>query len=209
MLADRGFIARLSPVAEWIYYLNYMIKEGLHFSNHTLLGAIEFFISDKTQRLVEKRIKKILTKSGLYTYELLDIDDVIRFSKKFLPNSLKGEPGLIIGVLMRDVLTKYAGIINIGPFGCMPVRFTEAIVANNIDVGTRDQVLREEGIALGDFGLSDADRIPFLTIECDGNPYPQLLEARFESFCLQAGRVAEKQGKKAVGVGTGHTAAAV
>jgi hypothetical protein len=25
------------------------------------------------------------------------------------------------------------------------------------------------------------------------------LEARFESFCLQAGRVAEKQGKKAIG----------
>ena len=205
MLASRGFIARLSPVAEWIYYLNYMIQNGLHFSNHTLLGALEFFISDKTQRLVEKRIKRILAKSGLYTFELMDIDDIIRFSKKFLPHSLKGEPGLIIGVLMRDVLTKYAGIINIGPFGCMPVRFTEAVIANNIDVGTQSAVRREEGAALGEFGLTNEDRIPFLTIECDGNPYPQLLEARFESFCLQAGRVAEKQGKKAVDTGLRHT----
>jgi hypothetical protein len=44
--------------------------------------------------------------------------------------------------------------------------------------------------------FSEKERIPFLTIEADGNPYPQLLEARFESFCLQAARVAEKQGKK-------------
>ncbi|MBN2351485.1 MAG: hypothetical protein JXD23_02875 [Spirochaetales bacterium] len=196
MLADRGFIARLSPVAEWMYYLNYMIKEGLHYSNHTLLGAIEFIISSKTQRIVEKRIKRILAASGLYTYEIIDIDDLIRYSKKFLPHSLKGEPGLIIGLLMRDVLTKYAGIINIGPFGCMPVRFTEAVVANNIDVRAKTEAWKEAGIELGDIGFSEADRIPFLTIECDGNPYPQLLEARFESFCLQAGRAAERLGRR-------------
>jgi predicted nucleotide-binding protein (sugar kinase/HSP70/actin superfamily) len=197
MLAERGFIARLSPVAEWIYYLNYMIKEGLHFSKHTLLGALEFFISDKTQQHVEKRMKKIFATSGLYTTELLDIKDMIRFSKRFLPNSLKGEPGLIIGVLMRDVLNKYAGIINIGPFGCMPVRFTEAVVANNIDLASKEAAYKSAGEVLQDLGLSPEDHIPFLTIECDGNPYPQLLEARFESFCLQASRVAEKQGKQA------------
>lgn len=195
MLARRGFIARLSPVAEWIYYLNYMIKEGLQESKHTLLGAIEFFISDKTQRLVEKRIKNILAQSGLYTTELLDIAEMIRFSQKFLPNTLKGEPGLIIGVLMRDVLTKYVGLINIGPFGCMPVRFTEALIANNIDVATKQAVFKELGTELDALGFQGQDRIPFLTIECDGNPYPQLLEARFESFCLQAARVAQKQGK--------------
>jgi predicted CoA-substrate-specific enzyme activase len=196
MLADRGFIARLSPVAEWMYYLNYMIKEGLHYSNHTLLGAIEFFISRTTQRIVEKSIKRILAKSGLSTYEIIDIDDMIRYSKKFLPNSLKGEPGLIIGMLMRDLLTEYTGIINIGPFGCMPVRFTEAIVANNIDVKSKAEAFQAAGVELGDIGFAPEDRIPFLTIECDGNPYPQLLEARFESFCLQAGRVAEKLGRQ-------------
>jgi hypothetical protein len=52
--------------------------------------------------------------------------------------------------------------------------------------------------AVGTINFGPEERIPFLTIEADGNPYPQLLEARFESFCLQAARVAERQGKKVV-----------
>jgi hypothetical protein len=42
----------------------------------------------------------------------------------------------------------------------------------------------------------DSERIPYLSVESDGNPYPQLLEARFESFCLAAARAAKKIGKK-------------
>ena len=34
--------------------------------------------------------------------------------------------------------------------------------------------------------------IPFLTIETDGNVYPQVIEARLETFALQAERVAGK-----------------
>ncbi|MBN1525430.1 MAG: hypothetical protein JW904_13155 [Spirochaetales bacterium] len=201
MLAERGFIARISPVGEWIYYLNYLLKEKLHVAEHTLLGAIEFFISDKTQRFVEKKIKKIMEKSGLYKTEMIDIDDMIKYSKHLLPNTMKGEPGLIIGMLMRDVLSHYAGIINIGPFGCMPVRFTEAVVANNIDMQSKAEAFESAGTSsqLSTLEFSPNDRIPFLTVECDGNPYPQLLEARFESFCLQASRVAGKQKKTVLG----------
>jgi hypothetical protein len=32
--------------------------------------------------------------------------------------------------------------------------------------------------------------IPFLTIETDGNVYPQVIEARLETFTLQAERTA-------------------
>jgi predicted CoA-substrate-specific enzyme activase len=197
MLAERGFVARLSPVMEWIYYLNYMIKHGLHFANHTLLGALEFFISDKTQHLVEKKIKKILASSGLYEPDLIDIEDIVRYSQHIVPPTLKGEPGMIMGVLMRDALNKYSGVINIGPFGCMPVRFTEAVVSNNTDMASKAEALNQAGEEISFAQFAENERIPFLTIECDGNPYPQLLEARFESFCLQAARIALKQGKKA------------
>ncbi|MBN1799561.1 MAG: hypothetical protein JW822_13380 [Spirochaetales bacterium] len=198
MLAERGFVARLSPVMEWIYYLNYMIKHGLHKSDHTLLGALEFFVSDKTQHIVEKRIKKILAASGLYETELIDIEDIVNFSKHIVPPTLKGEPGMIMGMLMRDALNKYAGIINIGPFGCMPVRFTEAVVSNNTDMQSKLEAYEQAGEDKQAFieRFVKDERIPFLTVECDGNPYPQLLEARFESFCLQASRVALKQGKQ-------------
>jgi len=195
-LAEHGFVTRISHVGEWIYYLNYMIKNGLHISDHTLLGQLEFFISDKTQQFVDNRIKKIMSLSGLYEQEKIDIADIVRYSQHLLPNKLKGEPGLIIGVMMRDSFSKYAGIINIGPFGCMPVRFTEALISNNADMNTKQEAYKnaQDNYDMGDF--STKERIPFLTIEADGNPYPQLLEARFESFCLQARRIGEKQGKK-------------
>jgi hypothetical protein len=31
--------------------------------------------------------------------------------------------------------------------------------------------------------------LPFLSIESDGNPFPQIIEARIEAFCLQVERL--------------------
>ncbi|MBN1700139.1 MAG: hypothetical protein JW881_21690 [Spirochaetales bacterium] len=195
-LAERGFIARVSHVSEWIYYLNYMIKNGLHIADHTFLGWLEFTISDKTQKHIDRKIKNIMAASGLFKPEEINIADIVRYSKHIVPNHLKGEPGLIMGVMLRDSLEHYAGIVNIGPFGCMPVRFTEAVISNNADMESKREAYRMAGSGYSPNGFSAQERIPFLTIEADGNPYPQLLEARFESFCLQARRIAEKQGKK-------------
>jgi predicted nucleotide-binding protein (sugar kinase/HSP70/actin superfamily) len=195
--AEKGFITRVSPVSDWIYYLNFMTKRGLQKPEFSgFLGWLEFFISDRTQQRIEKKIKKILATSGLFDSEIIDIEDIIRFSKHIIPPALKGEPGLIAGVTMRDALTKYAGIINIGPFGCMPVRFTESVLLPITDAKAKRESYRRAKMKPDFAQFSDDERIPFLTIEADGNPYPQLLEARFESFCLQAARIAEKQDKR-------------
>ena len=195
-LAEKGFVARTAHISEWLYYLTYMIKNKLHIPEYTMLGWLEFVVTDVTQRHIELKIKKLLEKSDLYVAEAVDIDDIVKYSEHILPKSLKGEPGMILGVTLRDVFTKYAGVVNIGPFSCMPVRYTEGIAANNLDYKSQMEAYDKAGMKLKDLGFKENDRMPFLTIEADGNPYPQLLEARFESFCLQAGRVAEKQGKK-------------
>jgi len=195
-LAQRGFIARISHISEWIYYLSYMINNKLHIPNYTFWGWIEFYISDVIQRKIEKEIKDILSESGLYKTELVDIEDIIKYSKHILPHNLKGEPGMILGTMMRDIFTKYAGIINIGPFSCMPVRFTESIANNILDMKSKMDAYKYAGIHIKENGFKEKDRIPFLTVEVDGNPWTQIIEARFESFCLQASRVAERQGRK-------------
>jgi hypothetical protein len=43
--------------------------------------------------------------------------------------------------------------------------------------------------------------LPYLAIESDGNPYPQIVEARLEVFGLQARRVGEmmKEAKRKAG----------
>ncbi len=195
-LAEKGYIAKVGHLTEWLYYLNYMIKHKLHVPDYTMLGWLEFVLSDATQRFVEVKVKKIIAESGFYNVELVDIEDIIRYSEHIVPKDLKGEPGLIMGITLRDIFSKYAGIVNIGPFSCMPVRFTEAIMANSLDMKSREEAYKSAGKAMNNKSFRDTERIPFLTIEADGNPYPQLLEARFESFCLQAGRIAKTQGKE-------------
>jgi predicted CoA-substrate-specific enzyme activase len=195
--AEKGFITRISPISDWIYYLNFMTKRGLQkpeFSS--FLGWLEFFVSDLTQQYIERKIKRILSTSGLLDPEIIDIEDIIRYSKHLIPPTLKGEPGLIAGVTMRDALNRYAGVINIGPFGCMPVRFTESVLLPITDAQAKKESYRMARRKPDFVQFSENERIPFLTIEADGNPYPQLLEARFESFCLQAARIAVKQNKR-------------
>ena len=110
-LAEKGFIAKVAHISEWLYYLTYMIENKLHIPEYTMLGWLEYKITDKTQRFIEMKVKKILEKSGLYEAEPVDIDDIVRYSEHILPKTLKGEPGMIMGVTMRDVFNKYAGVV--------------------------------------------------------------------------------------------------
>ncbi|MGA1847743.1 MAG: hypothetical protein ACMUHB_00250, partial [Thermoplasmatota archaeon] len=101
------------------------------------------------------------------------------------------------GVSMTDIVDHSCGIISIGPFGCMPSRVCEAILTETMsDEGkleiTNDEVVKKV--------LSNTKNLPFLSIESDGGPFPQIIEANFEAFCLQADRlhrkmIAARQGK--------------
>jgi len=198
-LTDKGFAVKITPVAEWIYYLNYMIKNKLQEPNHTILGKLEFVVSDMTQKIVEKKIKDILAKSGLYESEMVNIDELIEYSKHILPKELKGEPGLVIGSVLKDAVSKYVGFINIGPFGCMPLRYTESLLIPENSMEAKmclvEKIEKRENVREEFINFDGNEKIPFLTIESDGNPYPQLLEAKLEAFCLQAGRVGRKMRK--------------
>jgi predicted CoA-substrate-specific enzyme activase len=195
-LAEKGFVVSIASLTEVMYYVNFMIKRGIKKPAYTLTSWLELYISDKTQRHTEKKIKNILAASGLYNMELLDVEDLIRHSEYLIPNELDGEPGLISGLTMRDSLSKYSGIVNVGPFGCMQCRFGDAITIPQADVAGKKRVFKSIGKEPDFHGFHENERIPYLSVESDGNPYPQLLEARFESFCLAAARAAKKIGKK-------------
>ena len=194
-LARQGFVVTTASLAEVMYYTSFMIKRGIKDPDRTLSSRIEFFISEKTQRWVERRMKRAFARSGLYAYDPVDIDDLMRYATVAVPPELDGEPGLIAAITLRDSLTHYAGVMNVGPFGCMQTRFGDAVTAPLADVSGKREAYRQAGVELDLPQFREDERIPFLTVESDGTPYPQLLEARFESFCLQARRAAVKQGK--------------
>jgi hypothetical protein len=50
------------------------------------------------------------------------------------------------------------------------------------------------------------DNLPFLSIESDGNPFPQIIEARIEAFCLQVERLHKKLKSGVNHLGSAHHA---
>ncbi|BDG05079.1 acyl-CoA dehydratase activase [Anaeromyxobacter oryzae] len=195
ILAEKGFVARSASIHEWLFYNNHLIKKGVWKPRYRLKDWFEFYVSDAVQLVTERKIKDILGRSGLYDPERIDVSEYDRYSEHLISHRLTGEPGLSTGKILKDGLDKVAGFVNIGPFGCMVTRFTEAVASNHLRQEDRARAYAQAGVPYEGGRFGPDDRIPFLTIEVDGNPYPQLLVAKLESFCLQARRIAERQGK--------------
>ncbi len=194
-LATRGFVVKTAPIAEWLFYMNFLIKQRVVESRFTLARRIDFLITNSAMRVIERRMKRLLAMSGVYGPEPIDIDDLLRFKRHIVPDCITGEHDLVVGVTLKDGISRYCGTVSVGPFGCMQLRFGEALVEPQTNVRSKKAAYRAAGELPELRGFDDDERIPFLSIESDGNPFPQLLDARLESFCLQAARVAERQGK--------------
>ncbi len=188
-LEDHGFMVKIAPVGEYLCYCNYLIKKGLGRQRLTLKERSKNKIIAQIQSFWEKRIKSILAKSDLYTYELLEVDKTIQSATHLIDEHLMGEGILTVGLGLREIVHDSCGVISIGPFGCMPSRMAEAILRKEMNVIGKQRLAGWHEKALK---FKDIDTFPYLFLETDGNPFPQMLEANLEAFILQAKRVHEK-----------------
>lgn len=186
-LAENGFAVKVSGMAEWIYYTDWCVKEGYS-------GRAEFDFKKKASlrlrswvvRRYEKALKQALLPSGLFEYRLENVENIIDRVRGLIHRELLGEAILTVGASMSEIIEHYCGVIAIGPFGCMPNRIAEAILSREMN--------REGKYGTGPEGreimdrLGDIQEFPFLAIESDGNPFPQIINARIETFLLQASR---------------------
>ncbi|MFH1102412.1 MAG: acyl-CoA dehydratase activase [Pseudomonadota bacterium] len=186
-LAEKGFATICSPIAEWMRYSDYTVKKGLSNFTLNLKGKIGFLIKEIHMGHYEKDIKSILSQSGLVHAEPLNIDAIIRNAAPFISPDLAGEAILTVGSALTEVVTHACGVISIGPFGCMPNRLSEAILsrAMNRDVKLATDPKNPFLKAV----LTEVEDLPFLAIESDGSPFPQLINAKLETFCLRAKRL--------------------
>ena len=84
------------------------------------------------------------------------------------------------------------GVINVGPFGCMNSRMTEAVSTPEFTVDGKEEALKQVGENKSySFLKEEIENLPFLSIECDGNPFSQIIQARLETFLMQAERLYE------------------
>jgi len=69
---------------------------------------------------------------------------------------------------------------------------TEAVSTVEMTVDGKEEAGRLAGYPVDMGYLRDStDILPFLSVECDGNPFSQIIQARLETFMLQANRLYE------------------
>lgn len=199
--AKKGFVVKDAYISEWIFYVDYLIDIDLLEPEKSIKKKFERYIRNFFMRDAEKKIKKTLEKSLYYKYEKTDIEPLLKHSKHILPWEFKGEPGLTIGTALSESIQKYCGIINLGPFGCMPTRFAEAAAVPEMNIDGKIKAMKLNKKEFKHSHIFNGQmNIPFLTIETDGSVYPQIIEAKLETFTLQAERMAHlmKQNKNGV-----------
>jgi len=192
-LADRGYIVKVAPISEFVYYTNYILRNRLSKQSQDRRQRLESGLQLLAQYYYEKKIKKLFAKSGLYRLEMTDISKTVEHARHLIDHRFLGETILTTGMSLREVLSHTSGVISIGPFACMPSRVAEALLTEEMTLKGKAAASKDKAYLARYKGTG---ALPFLAIETDGNPYPQIIEARLETFCLQSKRIHEKmQGK--------------
>ncbi|MGE5329668.1 MAG: acyl-CoA dehydratase activase [Deltaproteobacteria bacterium] len=185
-LAEKGIVTTVASVIEWIYYVDYLVKNDLAIKAD-FKDKLNVKMSGIVKMKYEKEIKKIFAKSNLIDFHPINVEEVIENANELLSPHLPGEAILTIGTAITDIIDHVDGIVSIGPFGCMPARIAEAILTNKLS-SHKAKVSQSKIVKTV---LEKYPNLPFLSIESDGNPFPQVIDIKLEAFALQVERINE------------------
>jgi predicted nucleotide-binding protein (sugar kinase/HSP70/actin superfamily) len=147
------------------------------------------FLRSLWLKAYETAYQKIAAGSSLVPFRQVDVNHLVDSAKHLVNPELTGEAILTVGGAITEVPRHYCGVIAIGPFGCMPNRLSEAILSREMGQGWQQQARRTAGIPRR--VTDNIAELPFLAIESDGNPFPQVITAKLEVFLSQAARLHE------------------
>ncbi|MBN1756731.1 MAG: hypothetical protein JW863_00340, partial [Chitinispirillaceae bacterium] len=185
-LEKQGFITRVAPITEYICYSNYIVNNNIGERQFSLRERLRMQLMARIQEWWEHRIKALLAASGLCSFVMIDVAATIEGIRHLLSEQFRGETILTVGLGLREILHHSCGVISIGPFGCMPSRMAEAMLKKEMNPEGK---ARLPGWGKRVRHYDDMGTLPFLSIETDGSPFPQLVEANLEAFVLQAHRL--------------------
>lgn len=185
-LAREGIASKVSGVSEWVHYTDWCYEQSLKDGYPDLKKRLAILYRSFFLRRYEKKIKDALKKSGLVHAKSDKIDHLLDHVGHVISPELRGEAILTVGAGITEVLDPFCGVISIGPFGCMPNRISEAILSREMN---REGKLASGAVKKSMRAILDRyEDLPFLCIESDGNPFPQIITAKLEAFMLQAWR---------------------
>jgi len=189
-LAARGIVVERAPLFEWLKYIDYWVRH-VERSRLSLRESLQMRVRMLLMDRFETSIKRRLARSGLCRPAPIDIRSVLRAGERLVPREFGGETILVVGRFFREILESFDGLISLGPFGCLPTRVIESILVPQ----TRGFGNGHVGALFPSDRLRHAPSLPFLSVESDGNPLPQIVLAQLEAFCLQVERVHASQEK--------------
>ncbi|MGI6124049.1 MAG: acyl-CoA dehydratase activase [Acetivibrionales bacterium] len=190
-LSKKGFWVRVAPVSEWIHYCDYIVQNKL-VAKSRFSDQVMNRLTCMVKNPYEYEIKSIMAKSGLYKINESNVEDIVEAASQIVSPRLTGETVLTVGAALSELVEEVDGVISLGPFGCMPARISEALVSQKLK-DIKLKVSRNKELVKR--VMDEHPALPFLSVETDGNAFPQLIESRLEAFLLQVERVYKTKNK--------------
>ena len=187
-LARHEIVVKTAPITEWLYYTDYCLANGIS-TVYSLKEKFRVFFKNYFMRKDEREIKELFSLSGFYDGHMIDMAHLMERGAGVINPQLSGEAILTVSSALTEVGDETHGVVSIGPFGCMPCRIAESIVGYRL-AQEKENFSRHAGSFWNRHKRELP--LPFLAIETDGNPFPQLVETRLESLLLSANRLKEE-----------------
>jgi predicted CoA-substrate-specific enzyme activase len=174
MFSEKGIIAKVSGITEWIYYCDYMRKYELQKKmrlrpwykkavSKEIKDLFLWELESTYKHSVELRVKNALKDSGVLPSTPHDMAKIMdNANSKFVTNELYSEISISAGAAATAMEDDFSGIVNISPFACLIGRVIEGIITP----WARDY------------------RYPVISVEIDGNILPPSIVNKLEIFML-------------------------
>lgn len=173
-LSRRGIIGKVSSVAEWVYYCDFVRRHELKKRLNLLpwyrrvfaeefMELIKWNIENTYKHNVGKNIRDTLALTGLIPDSPHNMEEIMKNTEAlFVNQELYSEISISSGVAATAMMDGYSGIVNISPFSCLIGRVIEGVLTP----WAREQ------------------KYPIISIEIDGNLLPPNVMNKLEIFML-------------------------
>ena len=174
LMSDRGIVVKVSGIAEWIHYLDFVREYALKkliklqpawkrpFSEPSRKLAI-LRVEEWWKHSVEKKVKAILGETGLIPETPHDMREIMANTQEHFVNlELNSEIAVSSGVAATAMEKGYSGIVNISPFACLIGRVIEGLFTP----WARDR------------------NYPTISVEVDGNQLPPNIVNKLNIFMV-------------------------
>ncbi|NVM57276.1 MAG: CoA activase [Desulfobacterales bacterium] len=155
-----GAEAWMSPISEWVLYINHIAKER-SFRKRQFGTWIKNVLTDRIQRRYEHDYSAVFEGMLRYLWEPT-IDEILEKARPYLHPCYRGESVLSIGKSIDYINRKTAGIVSIMPFTCMPGTIVSTILKR----------------------CKEDSNIPYLSLSYDGQTETNTM-TRLEAFMYQ------------------------